>query len=69
MGVEYSTILKLYKPQQAGSIIAVMQEYSTILKLYKPQLFPGPRARSSEYSTILKLYKPQRKGNDFPFRL
>ena len=34
---EYSTILKLYKPQPAKGIAVLRSEYSTILKLYKPQ--------------------------------
>ena len=35
--MQYSTILKLYKPQQYTGLPWCLLQYSTILKLYKPQ--------------------------------
>ena len=34
---EYSTIFKLYKPQQYRERVLLPFQYSTIFKLYKPQ--------------------------------
>ena len=36
--MQYSTTLKLYKPQQYRYHPSMITEYSTTLKLYKPQL-------------------------------
>ena len=57
---EYSTLLKLYKPQLKRTRTIDCLEYSTLLKLYKPQLKPEEIRYRTQYSTLLKLYKPQR---------
>ncbi len=57
--MEYSTILKLYKPQHMPDRCGQSGEYSTILKLYKPQHGDAVKVEVTEYSTIHKLYKPQ----------